>query len=222
MKHLIFDMDGTIVDSMPIHRSTWVEFAQKHSLLDQPEELDKATSGRTGVEGMRALFGSHLSLEQAQAYVHEKEALYRTQFAPKFQWVGGFEKFAQTVRSQGYRCGLGTAGDRHNVKFVLDRLAPLGLDGFFETAVGGDEGLPGKPDPAIFLEVARRMGVAPADCLVFEDSPAGIAAAGRAGMRAVALLTSYAPAELAGDHVVAMVADFHALMATAPQLWGHP
>ncbi len=217
MKHLIFDMDGTIVDSMPIHRSTWVEFAQKHGLLDQPEELDKATSGRTGVEGMRALFGSDLSLEQAQAYVHEKEELYRAQFAPQFRWVGGFERFAQAVRAQGYRSGLGTAGDRHNVKFVMERLLPLGLDGFFETAVGGDEGLPGKPDPAIFLEVARRMGVAPADCLVFEDSPAGIAAAGRAGMRAVALLTSYEPGQLAGEHVVAAVNDFDELLERFPQ-----
>lgn len=219
MKHLIFDMDGTIVDSMPIHRSTWVEFAQKHGLMDQPDELDKATTGRTGVEGMRALFGSHLSLEQALAYVNEKEDLYRAQFAPQFKWVGGFERFAQSVRSRGYRSGLGTAGDRHNVKFVFDRLQPLGLADFFEVAVGGDEGLPGKPDPAIFLEVARRMGVAPGDCLVFEDSPAGVAAAGRAGMRAVALLTSHTAAELAGDHVVAAVADFDELMALAPNLW---
>lgn len=66
------------------------------------------------------------------------------------------------------------------------------------------------------------MGVAPADCVVFEDSPAGIAAAGRAGMRAVALLTSHSADELAGDHVLTAVPDFTALMAlqaSGPDWW---
>jgi len=78
--------------------------------------------------------------------------------------------------------------------------------------VGGDEGLPGKPEPAIFLEAARRMGAAPADCIVFEDAPFGIEAARRAGMRAVAVCTGHTPQQLAGPHVVAQVRDYHPLM----------
>ena len=214
MPHLIFDMDGTIIDSMPVHRSSWAEFAARHGLSEQADELERATSGRTGIEGMRALFGAELPLELAQAYVHEKEALYREQFGARFRWVGGFERFAMWARTLGLRCGLGTAGDRHNVHFCLERLPKPGLDGLFEVCVGGDEGLPGKPDPAIFLAVAQRMGVKPADCLVFEDSPAGIAAAGHAGMRAIALLTSHSAEELAGPHVVAAVPDYNALLAS--------
>ena len=214
MPHLIFDMDGTIIDSMPVHRSSWAQFAAHHGLSEQAEELERATSGRTGVEGMRALFGAELPLELAQAYVHEKEALYREQFGAQFRWVDGFERFAMWARTLGLRCGLGTAGDRHNVRFCLERLPKPDLDGLFEVCVGGDEGMPGKPDPAIFLAVAQRMGVAPADCLVFEDSPAGIAAAGHAGMRAIALLTSHSAEELAGSHVVAAVPDYHALLAS--------
>ncbi len=212
--HLIFDMDGTIIDSMPVHRSSWALFAARHGLLDRPDELERATSGRTGVEGMRALFGAELPLAQAEAYVHEKESLYREQFGAAFRWVPGFERFAQRARASGLRCGLGTAGDRHNIGFCLDRLPPMLRTGLFEVCVGGDEGLPGKPDPAIFLAVAQRMGVDPADCLVFEDSPAGIAAAARAGMRAVALLTSHAADELAGSHVVAAVSDYDELLAS--------
>lgn len=220
--HLIFDMDGTIIDSMPVHRSTWLAFAQSHGLTHRTEELELATSGRTGIEGMRSLFGADLALDVAQAYVNEKEGLYRAQFTQNFRWVPGFDTFARHMRAAGHRCGLGTAGDQHNIRFVTERLAPLGLEGLFEALVGGDEGLPGKPDPAIFLEVASRMGVAPADCVVFEDSPAGIAAAGRAGMRAVALLTSHSADELAGDHVLAAVPDFTALMAlqaSGPDWW---
>jgi beta-phosphoglucomutase-like phosphatase (HAD superfamily) len=75
-------------------------------------------------------------------------------------------------------------------------------------AVGGDEGLPGKPEPAIFLEVARRLGVAPAQCIVFEDAPLGIEAARRAGMHAVGICTGHTPSALAGDHVLAHARDF--------------
>jgi beta-phosphoglucomutase-like phosphatase (HAD superfamily) len=78
--------------------------------------------------------------------------------------------------------------------------------------VGGDEGLAGKPEPAIFLEVARRLGIAPANCTVFEDAPFGIEAARRAGMKAVAICTSNPPAELAGAHVLAHAANFEELL----------
>ena len=210
--HLIFDMDGTIVDSMPAHRDSWIRFAAGHGLSLDRLELEQATSGRTGVEGMRALFGAALPQATAEAHVHAKESLYRAVFGTQFRWVAGFDRFARHARNLGLRCGLGSAGDRHNIGFVLDRLPGLGLDGLFEVCVGGDEGLPGKPDPAIFLEVARRMGVAARDCLVFEDSPAGIEAAGRAGMRAIALLTGHDAAELAGPHVIAAVADYDALL----------
>jgi beta-phosphoglucomutase-like phosphatase (HAD superfamily) len=78
--------------------------------------------------------------------------------------------------------------------------------------VGGDEGLPGKPEPAIFLEVARRLGVAPEHCIVFEDAPLGIEAARRAGMYAVGICTGHSAAELAGPHVLAHAADYTELM----------
>ena len=81
----------------------------------------------------------------------------------------------------------------------------LAMDPSPHAVVGGDEGLPGKPEPAIFLEVARRLGVAPARCVVFEDAPFGIEAARRAGMAAVAVCSSHAAHELAGPHVLAAI-----------------
>ena len=219
--HLIFDMDGTIVDSMPAHRDSWARFAASRGLILGARELEQATNGRTWVEGMRALFGAGLPQATAEAYVHEKESLYRESFGACFRWVDGFERFAHQALARGLRCGLGSAGDRNNIGFVLERLPEKGLGGLFELAVGGDEGLPGKPDPAIFLEVARRMGVAARDCLVFEDSPAGIEAARCAGMRAVALLTSHDAAELSGPHVIAAVSSYDELLAL-PHFQGWP
>jgi beta-phosphoglucomutase-like phosphatase (HAD superfamily) len=202
---LIFDMDGTMIDSMGHHKQSWVAFAAHHGVDIEVGELMRRTTGRTGLECMRILFDRELPDAEALAYVQGKEALYREIFAPKFAEVQGFSAFATEARARGLQIGVGTAGDRHNVAFAYAHLLLRPLP---TVAVGGDEGLPGKPEPAIFLEVARRLGVAPAHCIVFEDAPLGIEAARRAGMRAVGICTGHSAAELAGDHVLAYAKNF--------------
>ena len=202
---LIFDMDGTMVDSMPSHTESWGELARRHGIAVDLPELMRRTTGRTGLECMRILFDREVPDAEALALVQEKEALYRDIFAPKFAEVQGFSAFAEAARARGLQIGVGTAGDKHNIAFAY---ANLKLRPLPNVAVGGDEGLPGKPEPAIFLEVARRLGVAPANCIVFEDAPLGIEAARRAGMRAVGICTGHTPAELAGDHVLAHARHF--------------
>jgi beta-phosphoglucomutase-like phosphatase (HAD superfamily) len=206
---LIFDMDGTMVDSMPWHARSWVEFTRRHGIAIEVEDLLARTTGRNGHECMRELFAREIGEQESLRLIHEKESIYRELFAPVFAEVAGFRAFARQAAGTGLKIGVGTAGDRHNIAFAFSHLA---LEPAPHAVVGGDEGLPGKPEPAIFLEAARRMGVAPADCIVFEDAPFGIEAARRAGMRAVAICTSHTPQQLAGPHVVAQVRDYHPLM----------
>jgi len=203
---LIFDMDGTMIDSMPSHTVSWHELARRHGVDVDIEDLMRRTTGRTGLECMRILFDQpDMPEDAAMALVHEKEALYRDIFAPKFAEVHGFSAFATAARARGLHIGVGTAGDKHNIAFAYANLALRPLP---TVAVGGDEGLPGKPEPAIFLEVARRLGVAPEHCIVFEDAPLGIEAARRAGMRAVGIGTTHSAEQLAGPHVVAYARHF--------------
>ena len=210
IRALIFDMDGTMVDSMPSHAQSWGELARRHGIAVDMPELMRRTTGRTGLECMRILFEQpDMPNEQALALVHEKEALYREIFAPKFAEVPGFSAFADAARARGLQIGVGTAGDQHNIAFAY---ANLKLRPLPSVAVGGDEGLPGKPEPAIFLEVARRLGVAPQHCIVFEDAPLGREAARRAGMRAVGIGTGHSATELAGPHVLAYAPHFTELM----------
>lgn len=208
---LIFDMDGTMIDSMPWHAKSWVEFARRHGLTMSAEEILARTTGRTGVECMREVFERPLPEAECEVLVAEKEAIYRELFAPVFAEVAGFRSFARTAHARGLKIGVGTAGDRHNIAFAMSHLnmAPVPA-----AMVGGDEGLSGKPTPAIFLEVARRLGVAPERCIVFEDAPFGIEAARRAGMRAVAVCSTHTPTELAGAHVIAAVRDYEELTQT--------
>lgn len=211
---LIFDMDGTMVDSMPFHAKSWVEFARRHGVAMDVQEILRRTTGRTGIECMREVFGRDLADERAQVLVDEKESIYRALFAPVFSEVAGFRGFVAETLWRGLRWGVATAGDRHNIAFVLEHLK---LAARPEVVVGGDEGLAGKPEPALFLEAARRLQVPAAHCIVFEDAPFGIEAARRAGMRAVAVCTTHSPAELAGPHVVAQVRDYHQL--TSKNFW---
>ncbi|MCA0214870.1 MAG: HAD family phosphatase [Proteobacteria bacterium] len=208
---LIFDMDGTMIDSMPFHGKSWAEFTRRHGVDMTPEEILRRTTGRNGAECMQVLFDRDFAAGELQALIDEKEAIYRELFAPVFAEVSGFRSFAGQARARGLKIGVGTAGDRHNIAFAFTHLAMADEP---HAVVGGDEGLPGKPEPAIFLEAARRMGAVAGECIVFEDAPFGIEAARRAGMRAVAVCTSHGADELAGPHVLASVRDYNELISS--------
>jgi beta-phosphoglucomutase-like phosphatase (HAD superfamily) len=205
----IFDMDGTMVDSMPFHQESWLLFAKRYAIeIDMPDLMAR-TTGRTGSECMEILFGQRLSASENLRLLQEKESLYRDMFAPQFRQVEGFKEFAAKALATGIRMGVGTAGDQHNIAFVMRHLSMATPP---EVIVGGDEGLPGKPEPAIFLEVAKRLGVEASNCIVFEDAPFGIEAARRGGMKAVAICTSHTQEDLGGPHVLAAVPNFLALL----------
>ena len=213
VRALIFDMDGTMIDSMGHHRQSWVAFAERHGVDIEIGELMRRTTGRTGAECMDELFGRPIPRDEAWELVQHKEQLYRDLFAPEFREVAGFRAFYAEALARGLRLGVGTAGDAVNIAFALGH---LGLAELPHALVGGDEGLAGKPEPAIFLEVARRMGVAPAHCVVFEDAPLGIEAARRAGMRAVAVTSGHRADELAGLHVLGAIDHYTGL---ADEAW---
>lgn len=206
---LIFDMDGTMIDSMGYHAQSWVLFAEQRGLRIEIDDLMRRTNGRNGVECMRELFQRDIANDEAWALIAEKEQIYRALFGPVFAEVAGFKAFYAQALALDLKLGMGTAGDQKNIAFALShlQLAPAP-----QAIVGGDEGHPGKPEPAIFLEVARQMNASAANCIVFEDAPFGIEAARRAGMQAVAICSTHSAAQLAGPHVIAAVRDYHELL----------
>ncbi len=198
-----------MIDSMPYHAQSWLEFCRRHGIRMDVKDLLQKTTGRTGTECMGVLFGRTMTAEEALPLVHEKEVIYCELFAPVFKEVAGFNIFAAKARSMGLKIGVGSAGDKHNIAFAM---AHLKMPHAPEVMVGGDQGLAGKPEPAIFLEAARALNVRAIDCIVFEDAPFGIEAARRAGMRAVAVCSGHSAAELAGPHVMASVQNFNKLL----------
>jgi HAD superfamily hydrolase (TIGR01509 family) len=205
----IFDMDGTMVESMPAHARSWEAFRQRHAIDLSVDEILRRTTGRTGVECIRILMGEDVPDERALALIGQKEAIYRDIFAQEFREVAGFAKFARIAQERGLKIAVATAGDQDNLRFVLDR---LDLPRAPDAEVRGDQGLPGKPEPDIFRKAAQMLGAEAAECIVFEDAPFGIEAARRAGMRAVAICSTHKADELAGPHVLASVRDYEELM----------
>ena len=94
---LIFDMDGTMIDSMPWHAKSWVEFARRHGITMSAEEILRRTTGRTGTECMHEVFQRALGHDECQALVHEKEDIYREMFDASFTEVAGFTAFARVA-----------------------------------------------------------------------------------------------------------------------------
>lgn len=212
IRAFIFDMDGTMIDSMPTHNFAWTVFAKRHGLVISDADIARRTMGRTGAECMAELFGRAMSADEAHDLVQQKEAAYRELFAPQFREVAGFKAFLAAAYKAGVPCAVGTAGDAANVAFALSHLfADNEAHLIPQVIVRGDMGLPGKPQPAIFLEAAKQLGCEPSECLVFEDAPQGIEAARRAGMRAVAIVSSHAADELTGEHVITTTADYGTL-----------
>jgi len=204
----IFDIDGTMIDSMRFHERSWDVFLTSRGVPTVGTDFFRRTAGRTGVEVMRELFGP-LSDGDAHAFVREKEAIYRELFAPEFREIAGFTAFAREAKAAGVLLACATAGEPDNIAFAL---AGLSLQGFFDAAVGAHDVAHGKPEPDLFLLAAARIGAEPRDCLVFEDAPLGIEAARRAGMRAVAIASTVPADELgAPAHVVARAKDFTTL-----------
>ncbi len=180
----IFDMDGTLMDNLPFHDRIWFAFTRRHGLSLSEEEVAKLAYG-TGREAIKRIFGEMPDAE-ADRMAGEKESLYREYYRPHIEARPGLEAFLEKTRSLGISVGLGTAGDMGNVDFALDG---LGVRPFFEKISSAEDVLNGKPDPEVFLKAAEKLGVRPADCLVFEDSRSGLEAAHRAGMAAVAVAT---------------------------------
>ena len=185
---VIFDVDGTIVDNMHLHAEAFAVFAQRHGLPPLTQDDRARLDGRRNSEIFPILFKREVPRHEWLAYEREKEGLYRELSRGRLSPMNGLQRLIDHLKNEGIPVALATSAPEPNVTHTL---AELDLAGAFPVIVRGDEVARGKPAPDVFIEAARRLGVDPAGCLVFEDAPMGIEAAQAAGMRVVALTTSF-------------------------------
>jgi beta-phosphoglucomutase family hydrolase len=175
----IFDLDGTLVDTMPLHYTAWEAALRNAGLEGRLDENMFYDLGGVPSRKVAALLGAHhgLSLDPEKVYL-EKETLFKASLQ-KLELVAPVIAFARRV-SATHPVAIASGGTRDVVRSTLEKtgLAPL-----FPVVVTADDVQHGKPAPDMFLMAARLMGVPPGDCLVFEDGQPGIKAAEAAGMK---------------------------------------
>ena len=173
---LVFDCDGTIADTMPLHYRAWVAALREHQ-VDFPEAMFYEMAGIPTVRIIELLNERHGYHIPVHAAAERKEGLYE-QMIPE---VEAIEPVVKLVRQYAGRLpmAVATGGTR---AICVKTLESLRLMHYFQDLVTADDVQHGKPAPDIFLEAARRLKLPPADCLAFEDADLGLQSARAAGM----------------------------------------
>jgi beta-phosphoglucomutase len=197
----IFDMDGVIVDSNPVHKIALQEFCKKHGYVLSESDLREKIYGRTNRDWLLNLFGA-LDEETIRKYADEKEALFRSIYKD-IRPVDGLISFLDQLDKIGFSRAIATSAPRANVDFTLDN---TGTRRFFKTILDDSFVTVGKPNPQIYLKSAQALGFDPGRCIVLEDSLSGVAAGKRAGCKVIGLTTTHTPEEL--DESDLVIKDF--------------
>jgi HAD superfamily hydrolase (TIGR01509 family) len=192
---LIFDLDGVLVHSMPLHTLAWERYLANLGI--EIPQLERRMHGKRNSELVRDLIDS--KLPEAVVFEHgaAKERLFREMLigSDTGQYrVPGLLEFLH--RHPDLPKAVGSNAEPANIDFVLDHFH---LRPFFRVIVNGMQVQRPKPFPDIYLNAAEQLGIAPANCIVFEDSPTGVEAARAAGMRIVAVETT--PTDFHGVHL---------------------
>lgn len=192
LKGAIFDMDGVVVDNHRYHFAAWMTFAQKHGFKLDADIYRETFNGKTNADLFSMIFGNISEARMAEL-AEEKEGLYRSLYRDSMRPHTGLLDFLDYLQKNRIKIALGTSAPTSNVDFTLDTLK---LRAYFSVIVDGSQVERGKPDPQVYQLCAAKLGLEPKDCVVFEDSLAGLESGIRAGCPVVGVATSHRPVEL--------------------------
>jgi beta-phosphoglucomutase len=209
LKALIFDMDGTLVHSDPVHLQAFVEILNPEGVTVDEDVYRSTIIGRTN-EAIFATLLPHRSIEEHEAFADEKEATFR-RLSLDLKPLEGLLDLLDWARERGIGIALVTNAPRLNAEHMLD---VLGLTERFPVQITIDQVERGKPDPLPYLTALERLGVRADEALAFEDSPSGMKAAKAAGLFSFGVLTGLTAQEMREVGADATIDDFH-----APALW---
>ncbi len=189
----LFDMDGTIADSMPLHYIAWKQALAEYGCTDFPEDLFYSWGGMPVREIISTLNQRHALAMPVDEVAHRKESLYY-ELLPQLTAVPEvLEQIEEAHTRIPFAVVSGSTRDS-----VTASLRALHLEDKFDVLVCAGDYKNAKPDPEPFLLAAQKLNVPPASCLVFEDTAMGIEAATRAGMQSVRILQPWERKEVSG------------------------
>lgn len=190
---ILWDLDGVLADSTRLHYLSWAQILKRNGIPFN-KELFQRVYGLNNRSTLEVFLGRQPADEELARIGDEKEAWFRQNLAGNVRLLPGVLTWLERFRGWLFRQAVASSAPSENIEAMVDQ---LGIRAFFDALVSG-AGLPGKPQPGVFLQAAQSLGLEASSCLVIEDSPAGVEAAQRAGMRCVAVLTTHPAAELSG------------------------
>jgi beta-phosphoglucomutase family hydrolase len=211
---VLWDMDGVLVDTGEAHYQSWADVLADYG-VSFSRDFFRETFGMNNVGILTLLFGDRLTPDLLEEIAGRKEEAFRDQVRGHVQPLPGVLDWLPRLEAQGFQMGIASSAPSANIDALIDELR---LRSYFDTLVSGVDML-GKPDPALFLEVARRLDLPPERCIVVEDAKAGVEAAKRANMKCIAVTTTnpadaLAAADIIVDRLDALPEDaFECLLA---------
>jgi beta-phosphoglucomutase len=202
----IFDMDGVVVDNGDYHFKAWQDFARKHGVTLTKKYYFKHLDGRKSIDNARKILGQSISYKEARSFADERAKHYRRIYRPNLKPMPGLIRFLDSLRAAGIKCAIATSASKTNIRFIIGGLR---LRHHFTTIVDAARVKHGKPHPEVYLKTAKKLGLPPQRCIVFEDALVGIESAHRAGMKVVGVVTAHPLEKLA--HADLVVKDFRSL-----------
>lgn len=186
LRAVIFDWDGVVLDSSAHHERSWEIIATRRGLPLRPDHFKRGFGQKNDV--IIPDLGWAQAPGEVAELAEEKEEVYRALVREKgIRPLPGVRELLAALRARDIPCAIGSSTERANLDLPLELMA---LADFFRVIVSGEEVVPGKPDPSVFLLAAERLGFAPAECVVIEDALVGLEAARQAGMPVVAVATT--------------------------------
>lgn len=195
IKGVIFDMDGVLVDNRDVHIEAFRQLFTQYGLTFDREKF-MPSFGMTNDQIFKWQAPELLKRFSIEQLSREKEERYRSLFEKAIAPTAGLVDFLKGLKQRGIRIAVGSSGGMANVEFVLSRCH---IAEYFDAIANGDMITRGKPDPEVYLLAAQLLGLDPHECVVCEDAPVGIQAARAAGMKVVALATTF-PREKLTDY----------------------
>lgn len=205
LRALLFDLDGTLVHTDPLHLKAWQRMLEPHGVAVDAPMYRRTISGRLNPHIIADLV-PHLGSQRALAFAEEKEAAFRA-LATRVEPLPGLRALLERAREAGLRLGLVTNAPAKNARHLLEA---LGLLDTFEVTVLAEQLPAGKPDPLPYRHALQRLDVAPERAVAFEDSVSGIRSAVGAGLRTIGLATTHPAPDLLAAGASPVIDDFTA------------
>lgn len=202
-KGVIFDMDGVLIDSHPVHKKVWARFLASLNRSVSEAELDFVLDGRKREEIMRHFLGN-LPAEQMREYGQRKDKIY-AESSRNLKTIPGVEEFLNRLEKAGLPMAVATSASFARARGTLDE---LGILPRFSALVTADDVVKGKPDPEIFVKAAEQLSLAPYSLLAVEDAVSGVKAAKTAGMKCLGIAADERREKLRAAGAVHVVPDY--------------